>query len=587
MADMHDMRRWFPILLLLLAAAGLRPEPAASAQGAGVQLPAGFTVRVFATGLATPRFLTYSPQGDLYVGQLQGNASAITILPDRDHDGSADRAIRVATDLYSPNNVSFRPAGFGTVFVAGALDRVRVYTDTRGDLSFADSATLVSGLSNATEGRHKTKTVSVGPDGRLYLSKGSFYDAPDSAEAIAGIWRYNADGSGGHKLAGGLRNAVGLAWDAVGGGLWAVDNGSDNLGRNAPGDELNLIRDGGDYGWPYCYDNRVRTPDTDAYDCSKTLAPATRLAPHAGALGMAFYTGARFPEQYWGGLFVAYHSVQYPEQRGVWFVPFRDGQPSGPPELFFRRTVSDGAVNRVIGLAVNPYDGSLMVSDDRAGTIFQIAYTGPEPIRAPPPPAPTAVPGKQQPIPAVPLDGFSRRFPETGQELDGAFLQFWFWNGGLARFGFPVSRPLLERAPDGQTYIVQYTERARLEYHPENRGGAFAVLLGRLGADLATGRSEAPFQEAAPLPGATYVAETHHNLQGPLADYWRRNGGIPVFGYPLSEVFVEVSATDGKPYRVQYFERNRLEYHPEFAGTDAEVLLGLLGVQSYAARYGK
>ena len=97
------------------------------------------------------------------------------------------------------------------------------------------------------------------------------------------------------------------------------------------------------------------------------------------------------------------------------------------------------------------------------------------------------------------------------------------------------------------------------------------------------------FRPADALPsvaGALYVAETHHNLSGPIAVYWQRNGGVPVFGYPLSEAFVETNPSDGKQYLVQYFERNRLEYHPEYRGSESEILLGLLGVQSYTARYG-
>ncbi len=573
---------------LILGAAALlvwasRPAVARPAdQGVpAVQLPPGFALRVFAAGVPTVRFLTYSPAGDLYAGQLEGRDSAITALPDRDHNGQADRAIPVVTGLYSPNNVTFRPAGFGTVFATGALDQVRVYTDTRGDLSFATSKLLVGNLSNVTSGRHKTKTVLYGPDGLLYLSKGSFDDDPTRADPNAGIWRYNPDGSGEQKVASGIRNAVGLAWDAVGGALWADDNGSDDQGRNQPHDELDQIVVGGDYGWPFCIDNQVHYAGAAAYDCSQTRAPAVLLAPHAGALGMAFYTGGTFPARYWGGLFVSYHSIQYPEQRGVYFIPFTDGRPSGGPELFM-----GGTNNRWMGLAINPYDGSLMVSDDREGRIFQVVYTGPPPAAIPPAVAPPAAPGKPQPVMAAPLPGFARRFPETNHALNGAFLQFWFWNGGLARYGFPIGDPMTEKLADGKTYTVQYTQRARLEYHPENRGSPYEVLLGRLGADLVAGRSDPAFQPATPQPGAQFVTETHHNLSGPLADYWRRNGGVPVFGYPLSEVFTEVSPTDGKSYQVQYFERNRLEYHPENRGTDNEVLLGLLGVQSYQARYG-
>ena len=157
----------------------------------------------------------------------------------------------------------------------------------------------------------------------------------------------------------------------------------------------------------------------------------------------------------------------------------------------------------------------------------------------------------------------------------------------MARFGYPISPPLTEQLADGQRYTVQYTQRARLEYHPANRGGAYEVLLGRLGADLVTGRSEAPFQTATAVPGATFVAATGHNLSGPIGAYWAQNGGLPVFGYPLSEAFMERSATDGQTYQVQYFERARLEYHPEHAGTADAIQLGLLGVQAQQTRYGR
>ena len=572
-------------LLLAVAVLGGAAGAAARPPAQGVpaaKLPPGFQMTVFAENVPVARFLTYSPAGDLYVGQLLGPTGGLTILPDRNHNGVADRAIAIGSGLYSPNNVTFRPPGFGTVFATGAINQVKVYTDTQGDLSFAQSAVLLPNLPAEADRRHKTKTVAYGPDGLLYVSQGSFADDPPDPEAGAGIWRYNPDGSGGQKIAGGLRNSVGLAWDAVGGGLWGADNGSDDLGDALPHDELNLLVEGGDYGWPNCYDNQVRNRQATPRDCSRTLAPAVLLAPHAGALGMAFYTGGSFPTRYWGGLFVAYRSIQFPAQRGVYFIPFRDGRPSGPPEPFI-----SGVNNHWLGLAINPYDGSLMVSDNRTGQIFRVQYTGPPPPPAPPPPAPTALPGKQAPQPAPVLPGFARTFGPTGHTLQGAFLQFWFWNGGLDRYGFPIGVPLSERGEDGKTYLVQYTERARLEYHPENRGGPYEVLLGRLGADLAAGReAERPFQPATPAPGARFVTETRHNLSGPIAAYWQRHGGVPVFGYPISEPFVELNPADSRQYLVQYFERNRLEYHPANAGTPYEVQLGLLGVQSYTARYG-
>jgi Tol biopolymer transport system component len=183
------------------------------------------------------------------------------------------------------------------------------------------------------------------------------------------------------------------------------------------------------------------------------------------------------------------------------------------------------------------------------------------------------------------LPGSSRCFTETGHCLHGIFRTYWEQHGGLVQFGFPITDELIE---DGRT--VQYTERARLEWHPEYKGTPSEVLLGRLGADMADARAaagEAPFQRTARTTGGgRFFPETGHTLAPALRGYWESHGGLPVFGYPLSEAFQERSPSDGKVYLVQYCERNRLEYHPEYAGTDSEVLLGLLGVQEHARRYG-
>ena len=150
------------------------------------------------------------------------------------------------------------------------------------------------------------------------------------------------------------------------------------------------------------------------------------------------------------------------------------------------------------------------------------------------------------------------------------------------RFGFPVTNELLI---DGRT--VQYTERARFEQHSEN-APPYDVLLGRLGAESAAGRAnEDPFKRASQKPGAAYSPETGHNIEGPILAYWQGNGGVASFGYPISEAFQEKSLTDGKTYLVQYFERQRLKSHPENSDPQFNVLLGLLGSESYAQAYGK
>jgi hypothetical protein len=183
-------------------------------------------------------------------------------------------------------------------------------------------------------------------------------------------------------------------------------------------------------------------------------------------------------------------------------------------------------------------------------------------------------------VPQVPNTADLVYFPEVGHTLRGAFLKFWRDNGGLAIFGYPLSEQFQETsATDGKTYTVQYFERNRFELHPEFAGTRNEVLMGLLGVDMTTGRTfpkSAPFENDATH---VYFRETGHSLSGPFLKYWREKGGLPIFGYPISEELIERNPIDGKEYTVQYFERNRFEYHPEFAGSSNEVLLGLLGVE--------
>jgi hypothetical protein len=172
-------------------------------------------------------------------------------------------------------------------------------------------------------------------------------------------------------------------------------------------------------------------------------------------------------------------------------------------------------------------------------------------------------------------------FEATGHTLKGVFYNYWKSHGGLWLFGYPLSEEYQEiSATDGKPYTVQYFERQRFEYHPEFAGTPNEVLLGLLGTYMVQGRTENAFGRFAAFQSNStrlYFEPTGHSLGGSFLTYWNRYGGLPIFGYPLSEEFQEVSATDGKTYTVQYFERARFEYHPEYAGTPNEVLLGLLG----------
>ena len=151
------------------------------------------------------------------------------------------------------------------------------------------------------------------------------------------------------------------------------------------------------------------------------------------------------------------------------------------------------------------------------------------------------------------------------------FLSFWREHGGVLIFGYPLSEEIVE---DGQ--IVQYFERARFEYHPERLGQDGQVQLSLLGRTLTAGRD---FPEGSPDGGEQYFPETRHTLSGRFLKFWQKRGGLPIFGYPISEPIEEVSPVDGQTRITQYFERARFEYHPEDMGGFYREMENALGLQ--------
>ncbi|HMA32938.1 MAG TPA: hypothetical protein VKY74_00550, partial [Chloroflexia bacterium] len=187
---------------------------------------------------------------------------------------------------------------------------------------------------------------------------------------------------------------------------------------------------------------------------------------------------------------------------------------------------------------------------------------------------------------ADPQDPAATYFAPTGHTLREPFRRYWQAQGGLAQFGYPLTEPFPEINPaTDQLYTVQYFERARFEYHPENLGTPYAVLLGLLGRTITADRAgDPPFAARLQADAAgRWFPQTGHTLAPAFLAYWDQHGGLPVYGYPISEAFTEPSPTDGQPYLVQYFERNRLEYHPELP-EPYRVSLGLLGTQLLQAR---
>ena len=193
--------------------------------------------------------------------------------------------------------------------------------------------------------------------------------------------------------------------------------------------------------------------------------------------------------------------------------------------------------------------------------------------------------------PAPEQRGECQAFPETGHSVCGRLLEYWRENGGLPVFGYPIADQRAEII-EGKSYQAQWFERNRLELHPEN-ARPYDVLLGRLGADrlAQTGRNWQGFPKIGGLPGdlCFFSGATGHATCSDFFLYFRNHGlsldaaagyseaeSIALFGLPLSEPQMEVNAADGREYLTQWFERARLEYHPENA-PPYDVLGGLLG----------
>ncbi|MHB8647844.1 MAG: N-acetylmuramoyl-L-alanine amidase [Thermomicrobiales bacterium] len=186
-------------------------------------------------------------------------------------------------------------------------------------------------------------------------------------------------------------------------------------------------------------------------------------------------------------------------------------------------------------------------------------------------------PNPADPASVSPAPGI-RFFGETKHNVSPDFLAYWSANGGLVQFGYPITEAFSDTNPDDKKiYNVQYFERARFETHPDKAGTPYAVQLGRLGVTVTQGRSgEKSFVPVPPMSDTAdkrFFPEVGHTLSGVFKTYWDTHGSLPLYGFPLCEPFEEKSATDGMTYVVQYFERNRFEYHPD----TKSVVLGLLG----------
>jgi len=401
-----------------VAAWGSTPAiPAAKPQGAiptlkmptargwsGGQKPTaapGLKVNAFATGLDHPRWIEVLPNGDVLIAEatqvagrptsvfryamqatmrradaLGVSANRITLLRDRDGDGVAEIRGTFMEGLNQP----FGMALVGDTFYVGNTDGVVAFPYTTG----ADRITA-SGRKLVTfkPAGHWTRSLLLSPDRKkLYAGVGSLTNIADDGMEVeqgrAAIHELDLASGKSRIFAGGLRNAVGLAWEPNTGVLWTVVNERDGLGDETPPDYLTSVKDGGFYGWPYCYWGQTvddRVPQDPAL-VAKAITPDYALGGHTASLGLCWMPAGTLPG-FPDGMAIGQHgSWNRSTLSGykVVFVPFENGRPSGPARDILSGFLAPDereSYGRPVGVTLGP-DGSLLVADDVGNVIWRV-----------------------------------------------------------------------------------------------------------------------------------------------------------------------------------------------------------------------
>lgn len=337
-----------------------------------IQLPPGFQINVYARGVSGARSMTRGSEGTLFVGS-RGDGAVYAVL-DRDGDQQAEEVLTLVTELNTPNGVAFRD---GDLYVA-ETHRVWRYRDIESHLRSPPQPELI--LDNLPKDRrHSWRFIAFGPDGLLYVPVGAPCNACRPAdERYASMLRMRPDGTGLEVFARGIRNTVGFDWRPETEELWFTDNGRDWLGDDRPPDELNRATGAGlHFGYPYCHGGDIPDPEFgQERGCQEFTPPARNLGPHVAAIGMRFYTGDMFPEEYRNQILIAEHgSWNRAEPLGyrLSLVRQEKGQVTAY-EVFAEGWLQGGRPwGRPVDVLVMP-DGALLVSDNQASVIYRITY---------------------------------------------------------------------------------------------------------------------------------------------------------------------------------------------------------------------
>jgi glucose/arabinose dehydrogenase len=330
-----------------------------------IKLPPGFKIELFADKIEGARSMALGSDGTLFIGSRD---------VDKVYALSQGKLQVIAEKLNSPNGVAFRD---GALYVA-EINRILRFDNIEKNLSKPAAKVVLDTL--PTDKHHGWKFIAFGPDGKLYVPVGAPCNVCEGKDPrYASILRMNADGSAQEVFAKGVRNTVGFDWHPRTKELWFTENGRDMLGDDTPPDELNRApKSGMDFGFPYCHAGRISDPKFgEKKKCEETTKPEQELGPHVAALGMRFYTGSMFPDEYIGRVFIAEHG-SWNRSTPLGYRLMTVKAPMGTSESYeiFAEGWLQGreAWGRPVDVLVTP-SGAMLVSDDLGGRIYKISFT--------------------------------------------------------------------------------------------------------------------------------------------------------------------------------------------------------------------
>jgi glucose/arabinose dehydrogenase len=340
---------------------------------AKLKLPPGFNIEVYAAGMANARSLAEGDKGTVFVGsRLVDKVYAIA-------NKNGKREVRVlASGLYRPNGVAFKN---GTLYIA-ELSKVSKIDKVEDNLDSSPKPTMIYDNLPKDEA-HGWKYIAIGPDNKLYIQVGQPGNNVLHDDAHGQIRRMNLDGSGAEVIARGVRMTVGFDWHPETKQLYFTDNGRDWMSEDVPEDELNRITKVGEhFGAPYCLQGNISDPEFGwGHSCSEFTPPVGLMGPHAGTLGMRFYTGNMFPKSYKNAIIVARHGSWNRSKKfggDVVVVKLnKDGTVKSTEPLITGFLENNSYIGRPVDV-LQMKDGSLLVSDDYNGAVYRITYGKPK-----------------------------------------------------------------------------------------------------------------------------------------------------------------------------------------------------------------